>query len=340
MTLAVALGLLAGLAATTILVLSHGAGAIWHSAALLGASGFAIVVAFHLALIALMGTAWRLLGRGRADATLPRFAWGRLIRDSASEALPLSQVGGFVLGARALAVTGVSGAFAAASTVVDVTTELSAQLVYVVIGLALMTRLRPDNGFAVPVLIGVMAMSLAVAAFVAVQARGAGFVERSGARLAREFLGRDLRQAGAVQAAIRTLHRMPATLALAAAIHLAAWLLNAAETWITFQLMGIPLGLPAALAIDSLLYGIRSVAFMIPNALGVQEGGLILLGGLFGVTPDAALAVSLIKRARDLAIGVPALLAWQAMEGRHAWRKRSGLDVAPQRLQASSRAPQ
>ncbi len=338
MKFAVALGLLAGLAATAILVLSHGAGAIWHSAAFLGAGGFAIVVCFHLGLIVLMGAAWWLLARGRADATLARFAWGRLIRDSASEALPLSQVGGFVLGARALAVAGISGAFAAASTVVDVTTELSAQLVYVVIGLVAITYLRPDNGFALPVLTGVVAMSLAVAAFVAVQARGAGFVERTGARLAREFLGRDLGQAGAVQAGIHGLHQKPARLALAVAIHLAAWLLNAAETWVTFQLMGIELGLLPALAIDSLLYGIRSVAFMVPNAFGVQEGGLVLLGGLFGVAADAALAVSLIKRARDLAIGVPALLLWQAIEGRQAWRRRGLLDVAGHAPPASSRS--
>jgi hypothetical protein len=60
---------------------------------------------------------------------------------------------------------------------------------------------------------------------------------------------------------------------------------------------------------------------MVPNALGVQEGGLVLLGGMFGIGPDAALALSLVKRGRDLVIGVPALLAWQLVEGRRAWRK-------------------
>jgi len=78
----------------------------------------------------------------------------------------------------------------------------------------------------------------------------------------------------------------------------------------------------AALAIDSLLYGLRSVAFFVPSALGVQEGGLVLLGGMFGLGPEAALALSFIKRGRDLAIGVPALLAWQMIEGRRAWLGR------------------
>ncbi len=314
------LGLLAGLGIVTLLVLSHGLGAIWSSAAVLGAGGFGLVVCVHLGLIGLMGVAWWLLARGRSYAILRRFVWGRLIRDSASEALPLSQIGGFVFGARALALTGVPGAFAAASTVVDVTAELVAQLAYTAIGLLLMEELRPNN-FAVPVLIGIVVMGIAVATFIAVQARSAGFVERSGVRLAREFLGRDIGEAGAVQAGIAELHARPITILLAIAAHLASWIGSGMETWLTLRLMGIPATPSAAIVIDSLLYGMRSVAFMIPNALGVQEGGLVLLGGLFGVTPDAALALSLIKRARDLSIGVPALLAWQAMEGQRVWRK-------------------
>jgi hypothetical protein len=92
--------------------------------------------------------------------------------------------------------------------------------------------------------------------------------------------------------------------------------------------MGVPIGLGAAVAIDSLLYGLRSVAFMVPNALGVQEGGYVLLGGLFGLGPDSALALSLIRRGRDLAIGIPALLVWQLLEGNKAWRGLGTLDPA------------
>ncbi len=314
------LGLLAGLGVVTLLVLSHGLGAIWHSAAVLGVGGFLVVVAVNLLLICLMGAGWWVLARGRPFAALPRFIWARTIRDSAAEALPLSQVGGFVFGARALALTGVPGAFAAGSTVVDVTAELVAQLAYTAIGLLLMERLRP-NSFALPVLAGLALMSAAVAAFIALQARGAGLVERMGARLAREFLGRDVGGAGAVQAVIAELHARPRALLLATSLHLVTWLGSGVEAWLTLGLMGVPITLPAAIVIDSLLYGMRSVAFMVPNAVGVQEGGLVLLGGWFGVTPDASLALSLIRRARDLTVGVPALLAWQMLEGRQAWRK-------------------
>jgi hypothetical protein len=58
----------------------------------------------------------------------------------------------------------------------------------------------------------------------------------------------------------------------------------------------------------------------VPNGLGVQEGGYLVLAPLFGVGPEFALAISLLKRARDIAIGVPVLIVWQAMEGRRALR--------------------
>ena len=58
------------------------------------------------------------------------------------------------------------------------------------------------------------------------------------------------------------------------------------------------------------------VAFAIPGAIGVQEAAYLLIGPVFGVPPTSALALSLLKRARDLAIGVPAILLWQAGEYR------------------------
>jgi len=72
----------------------------------------------------------------------------------------------------------------------------------------------------------------------------------------------------------------------------------------------------SVIAIESLLYAVRSIAFAVPSALGIQEGVYVLLGIWFGFGPEIALALSLLKRARDLVIGVPALLAWQILESR------------------------
>ncbi len=323
----------AGAVLFVVLIWAGGAGLVWRSAGLLGPGGFMAVTTLHLALMGLMGAAWWLL-EGTGPRRWPRFAWGRAARDSAAEVLPLSQLGGYVVGARAVTLVGVGRVFAAASTVVDVTAELVAQLGYAALGLALLDGLRPGSGLVGPALAAVAAMAGLAAAFIAVQARGVGLIERCGAALARTLLGRGLGEigggAGQVQARIHALHARPAILLAACAVHAAAWLLNGVETWLTLRLMGVALGVPEAIVIDSLLYGLRSVAFMVPSAIGVQEGGLILLCGLFGVGADTALALSLIKRARDLLIGIPVLLAWQGLEGHRAWGAARALrDVPP-----------
>jgi uncharacterized membrane protein YbhN (UPF0104 family) len=90
--------------------------------------------------------------------------------------------------------------------------------------------------------------------------------------------------------------------------------------------MGYSLDFGDAVIIESLMHAVRGASFAIPGALGAQEGGLIVLCAIFGVPPEAALALSLVKRIPDVVIGVPALLAWQAMEGWHFRSRRALAD--------------
>lgn len=101
--------------------------------------------------------------------------------------------------------------------------------------------------------------------------------------------------------------------------HGVAWLATALESWIALQLLGTGLPIAAVLALESLIYAIRSAAFFVPSGYGVQEGGYVILGAMFGLGPEAALALSLAKRARELTIGIPALVLWQVVEARK-WR--------------------
>ncbi|RMF84180.1 MAG: TIGR00374 family protein, partial [Nitrospirae bacterium] len=106
----------------------------------------------------------------------------------------------------------------------------------------------------------------------------------------------------------------PAASALA---HLAAWVAGAGEVWLALRFLGHPVGAVEALLLESLGQAVRSSAFAVPGALGVQEGGLLLLGRLLGIPPTTALALSLVKRVRELALGLPGLLAWPLAE---RWR--------------------
>jgi hypothetical protein len=85
-----------------------------------------------------------------------------------------------------------------------------------------------------------------------------------------------------------------------------------------------------ALVIESLMQAVRGAAFAVPGALGAQEAGLILLCGVFQIPADQALALSLIKRAADLMIGMPSLVALQVLEGERLTASFSRRGAQPQ----------
>jgi len=49
--------------------------------------------------------------------------------------------------------------------------------------------------------------------------------------------------------------------------------------------------------------------------LGILESSFVLFGALFGMPPQSAVAISLSRRVRELALGVPGLCVWQLVEG-------------------------
>jgi len=308
-----------GVAAIAALIGYFGAGAVMRSLLSVGGLGFAVICAIHLVLVAVMGFAWGGLMPGAPAWTA---IWGRLVRDSGSELLPFWQVGGYVLGARALALTGISGTAAAASTIVDVTFEFVSQLAFTALGLALLIQLQPDSVAATPVMIGLVVAVVAAAGFLFVQRRGLAYFDRIVRILGRGWAERSAAGAAALQAALHSIYRRPGRLWLCFALHLACWIASTCEAWFALRFAGEPLPFTAVLVLESMLYAVRTSAFAVPNAVGVQEGAYILLGATFGLTPEMGLALSLLKRARDIAIGLPTLGIWQALEGGRLWRRR------------------
>jgi glycosyltransferase 2 family protein len=313
-----ALAALVGLVLIAGLVAHFGFGAVARSLAAVGWAGFAAVCLIHIALIVVMGVAW--------GALLPRTSswvliWGRLVRDSGSELLPLSQVGGYVLGARAITLAGISGTIAAASTIVDVTLELFAQLVYTALALFWLLHFRYDAGVMTPAVIGLAVAGLLASAFLTVQRCGLGLFNRFTRIVGRGWAEKTAASAAALHVVLNGIYRRQPRVWASFLLHLVCWIAGGLEAWVALRLADASLGFLTVLVIESLLYAARSAAFVVPNAVGVQEGAYILLGASFGLTPEMALALSLLKRARDLAIGLPALAAWQLLEGGRLLRR-------------------
>jgi len=263
----------------------------------------------------LLGAAWLSAAPGEPAGRLRLFTWARLVREAVADLLPFSQIGGLIVGTRVLAAHGVPRARVYASMIADITTEMASQLLFTLFGLATMASLLLGaHGSALrPAIFAGTAASFGIMALVMIGQRPLlGFATR----LARRILPAAAIAIDAVDVELGRTYAHRTHIGLSFLFNLGGWIASAAGAWILLRLIGTPLPFPWALAIESLIFTVRSVAFAVPGAIGFQEAAYVVIGPLFGLPPDTALALSIAKRARDIAVGVPALIAWQALEMR------------------------
>src|SRR5882762_4101407 len=260
-----------GLARALYLVMYVGLGAVLSAAVTVGWSGFAILCLYASGGFLLLGAAWYVLLPDSSPTGLWVFVWARMVRDAAAEVLPFSQLGGIVLGARAAILQGVSTPLASASMIVDVTTEMLAQIAYIALGVVLMSTRVPRTSVAVSLttvfVIGLVLAAVAGGLFLALQRYG----HRMTGKLIARLLPGAVAPTAAVAAKLDAIYGAPARVGLSAALHFAGWIASAIGAWIAFRLIGARVELASVLAIESLVYATRSAAVFIPNALGVQE---------------------------------------------------------------------
>ncbi|HEX4153610.1 MAG TPA: lysylphosphatidylglycerol synthase domain-containing protein [Steroidobacteraceae bacterium] len=312
-----------GLALAAYLVLHVGFAAVLSAAAEVGWGGFALLCLYALALYPLLGAAWSVLlphTGARPRGFVWAFVWARMVREAASDVLPFSQVGGIVLGARAAIRRGIGRSEAFASTIVDVTTEALAQIGFIALGFAILSARPPRSSSAAALTrafeIGLILSVAAGIALVLLQRYG----HRVTGRLAARILPGAAASADALADALDGIYRSRPRVVLSSAMHLVGWLASGAGTWLAFRLIGIHIELASVIAIESLVGAAKNAAALVPNAFGVQEASYAALVQLFGVGPEFGLAVSLVRRARDVAIGAPILLISQADASRRAIR--------------------
>jgi putative membrane protein len=101
---------------------------------------------------------------------------------------------------------------------------------------------------------------------------------------------------------------------------LLGWCAGALEIWLALYVLGVETSMTNAVIIESLIQAISSSAFIVPGALGLQEGGFVVVGGFLGVPRETALALALMRRARDILLFLPALAAWQYSLGKRLFR--------------------
>lgn len=314
---------LLGLALVGYLLTHIGLRAVVAAAGSIGWSGFALLCGLAFVVFAILGPAWYVLLPRTTHPSLLVMIWARMVRDAASESLPFSQVGGMILGVRAAGLFGMPTRRAIASMIVDVTSELIGQLLYVGFGLVLLLMRGAQSptarAFERATLLGLLLAAVAGLCFLVMQRHGLSWIS---GRLAGRVFPASAAYMSDVAADLRDIHRSPWRIVLSASIHFCGWTAAAVTTWIAFRLIGVRVDVTAVISLESLVYAARSLAFFVPNALGVQEAAYTVLAPLVGIGKEFALAVSLLRRARDIAVGLPILLVYQIIEGRRAVASR------------------
>lgn len=303
-------GLALGIALFTGLVAHRGVGEILAALAVAGAEVFG-VAAFHVVPMLADALGWRRL-LGPDAPGVGTMLWARWLGESVNGLLPVLQVGGNVVKANALAERGVPGVRAGASVVVDVTLVVTSQMLFTLLGLGLLAARIGGGGAWPTAAAGALVMALALAAFYAFQRRG-GFalLARGVERVMQGQWTSLVAGANALDRAVAETYADRRAIAVAWSWHLASWVMGVGEVWLALWCLGHPVDLATAVLLESLGQAVRAAAFAVPGALGIQEGGYLALGAALGIPPTTALALALVKRVRELTLGIPGLVSWQ-----------------------------
>lgn len=284
--------------------------------------GLLWLVPLRLFTVGLDTRGWRALLKIRRQASWAFLFWLGMVRDAVNTLLPVARVGGEVIAIRLLRLRGVKTCTASASVIVETSVTLVWQVLLTIAGIV---ALLPYVGasFLVPkLLLGLAAGVFVVAVFLTVQWRIGlgGFFERVSA-----WLFRDRRASASalrtLDQKVRILYRRRRALFRCAMWQLLGFVGSAAEILVLGYLMQAHLSLGQVFIFEALIQALHSASFTVPGALGIQEGGFVLLGSVLGVAPDIALSLALCRRGRQIVLGLPVLVSWQWFERRH---KREG----------------
>jgi putative membrane protein len=314
----------AGAALFTFLLIHQGAPQVMAAFASAG-WWIAVVVVYHVAVPVLLDTlAWWSLFPRSERLSLWELFWMRWIGESVSTLVPSASVGGDVVRARLAALHGALIPTAAASVLVDITLGVFVQIVFTLLGLVLIVTATGQQSFVRPTLIGAVIGVLAIIGFYVVQRLGMfRFIGKMISRLANAEDWHSLVHSGhTLDEAVRAQYARRRGVIGCCAWTATSLILGSGEIWIALHALGLHATIVNAVILQSMVLAIRSAVFPVPGALGVQEGGYVVVGNLLGIPGDAAFALSLIARVRELILGIPGVIMWQLIEARRLLRAR------------------
>ena len=201
------------------------------------------------------------------------------------------------------------------SVIIAKTTITIAQGIFLLLGIALAVIVLAGTRLLLAMEWLLALEVIALALFILMQTRGlVGWSARLLDRLKiRRLSGSNT--AARVDAALADFYRRePRRLALSILVHLCAWLLGIAETWLILWFLGIPVSLATATVIEAFGTGVRFATFLIPGSLGAQEGGYVVTFLALGLSGADGVTFGLVRRLRELVWVAIGLVIFAAMK--------------------------
>ncbi|GAB7521630.1 lysylphosphatidylglycerol synthase domain-containing protein [Paraburkholderia sp. 2C] len=284
--------------------------------------GLIIAALAHVLHMIANARAWQTL---MLDPPVPRYRvllgliW---IRESINGLLPVVRIGGDLISFRLLLKSGFSTSTSAASLIVDMQLTVISQLLFAAAAIAyLFANVQSDALRIVSNLAwGLLLIAPAFAIFAMIQhANPFERMMRVLDRIASGKLAELVGKSADIDETIKRIWRRRAIVLR----YLLIWqplqaIGTSLQIWLALYFFDTPVSFAKAFVIDSLVQVVASAAFFVPAALGVQEGGFLLIGGMLGLEPATCLALAGARRVRDLVIFVPGMLVWQIAESRVA----------------------
>lgn len=304
--------LLVGSVLTGVIVYQTNLSEVWTRLRALGVWGFGAVLSIYLVCTIAQAGSW--LFTLHAEPLTPRWLYRLwkvfMVGFALERSTPLAGLGGEP--AKAVLLKrhyGLRIRDASASLVLTRTTDLIAQVIFISIGTVLMFRSEAlPEAYRFAAGGGLALFAVCILLFFLAQKGGAlsrvqAWLEGGWLR-GRSLSERTVRALAALQdldqrlVSYYTAERGRFSLSVGAAF--AEWMLGALAVDLALDFLGRPVPFADAVVIESFLVLVRSTLFFVPADLGTQEGALVLICGAVTGSPAVGLALSAIRRARDL----------------------------------------
>jgi putative membrane protein len=307
---------LLGLALLTGLVLHADVPAMLH---IWKAAGYPLLwlIPYRMIFFALYAVGWRAMLRPfdpQARAGFGYVLWVTTVREAVDRLLPVASVGGSVVGIRLIRWRGLATRPVSATVIVEILLTLIALYLFGLLATLLLVGSGTGGNHRAVIVVLALSLPIPVGSWLLLR-YGSVFARLQ--RFASPLVGLTGADAAAsLDADLRACLARVRTLLLAAALQWVALVSASFEIWWALQLFNHPISGAASVMLEGLTQAARHLAFIVPAGLGVQEAALVVFGHTLGIGAELALAVSAVKRMREVLCGVPPLLSWQWLEAR------------------------